>query len=68
MEKITRKDILIDGTASLVGMVLALYSLITLKEPTLLKLATTIIGVGVFLFFSIRYSRRFRQLQKKERD
>lgn len=67
MEKNLRKDILIDGMASLVGLVIALYSLVTLKEPTLLKLVTTMLAVGVFLFCGIRYGRRFRQLQKKEK-
>ena len=66
MENSTRKDILIDGCASIIGLVLALYSLVTLKEPTALKWITAIAGVGVFLYGSIRYGIRFRKLQKQK--
>lgn len=67
MENSVRKDILIDGSASLIGLALAIYSLATLKQPDLLRLITAVAGVGVFLFCSIRYVARFRQLQKKEK-
>lgn len=67
MENNFRKDLLIDLFASLIGLVLVLYSLIILEEPDALGYIIALLGVGVFLFGSVRYSMRYRKLQKKQK-
>lgn len=61
-----RKDILIELTASLLGLALVLHTLFNMQNATTLRWVTTIAGVGVFLFGCIRYGRRYRQLQKQQ--
>jgi hypothetical protein len=60
-----RKDILIELSASLLGLALVLHTLVNMQNATTLRWVTTIAGVGVFLFGCLRYGRRYRQLQKQ---
>lgn len=67
MEYKARKGILIDLVACLLALPLAIYSLLTLKEPDTVKLLTAILFVGLFLVQAIRYGIRYRALQNKQK-
>ena len=61
MENVTRKSILIDLGASLLGVALILHTLFTLNDPAPLRWIVNILGLGVFLYNCIRYGIKLRQ-------
>lgn len=67
MEKITRKSILIDLVASLLGVALILHTLFTLKDPAPLRWIVNILGLGVFLYNCFRYGFRLQQTTRRQK-